>query len=79
MLNPNGETSLVSAADNHLRAAVYLVSAQENRLARCRAAGLDTLRAEQLLIAMHAALRNLISHRQVIRDALAQLERRPWH
>ena len=66
--------SQLHVADDHLRMAVYLISAQEDRLGRYRAAGLDTQFPEALLATMQAILRSFIGHRQMICDAL-ELER----
>ena len=58
------------AADDHLRTAVYLISAEEALVAKMRAAGLDTRVSEQLLSTMQSILRSFISHRRAIRDAI---------
>ena len=69
------ENSHLRAADAHLRTAVYLISAQEDRLARYRAAGLDTELPGELLLTMHAILRTFIAHRHAIQEAI-EAERR---
>ncbi|RQS63551.1 hypothetical protein DID96_29585 [Burkholderia sp. Bp8963] len=66
MFTPADEHSHLHAANDHLRVAVYLISAQEDRIARHRAAGLDTQLAEDLLSTMHAILRSFILHRLII-------------
>ncbi|MEK6289846.1 MAG: hypothetical protein V4793_00425 [Paraburkholderia tropica] len=71
------EHSHLRAADDHLRTAVYLISAQEDRLARYRAARLDTRLPEELLFTMHAILRSFIAHRHAICDAI-ELESRSY-
>ncbi|MBB5511001.1 hypothetical protein [Paraburkholderia atlantica] len=78
------ELSHLRAADDHLRTAVYLISAQENLLARYRAARLDTRVPEQLLSTMQAILRSFIAHRLAICEAI-ELQRQilgsmtqPW-
>jgi hypothetical protein len=50
--------------------AVFLLSAQEDRVARERAAGLDTALSAELLFTMQAILRSFLVHRQAIFDAL---------
>jgi hypothetical protein len=54
------ERSHLRAADDHLRLAVFLLSAQEDRIARERAAGLDTQLSGELLFIMQAILRSFI-------------------
>jgi hypothetical protein len=70
MLTRVDEQSHLRAADDHLRLAVFLLSAQEDRIARERAAGLDTPLSGELLFNMQAILRSFIAHRQAILDAL---------
>ena len=69
------EHSHLHLANEHLRTAVYLIAAQEDRLVRYRASALDTRLPEQLLFTMQAIFRNLIAHRQIICDAI-EVERR---
>ncbi|WP_174904778.1 hypothetical protein [Burkholderia latens] len=57
-------------ADDHLRIAVRIVSAQEDRVARGRAAGLDTQLSEELLCTMCAVLRSFVAHRNAICRAI---------
>ncbi|WP_198398895.1 hypothetical protein [Burkholderia pseudomallei] len=64
------EHSHLRLANDHLRTAVYLIAAQEDRLARYCASGLDTRLPEELLFTMQAILRNFIAHRQAICDAI---------
>ena len=64
------EQAHLLAADRHLRLAVYLIAAQEARVAGCRASGLDARLSEELLGTMHQTLRNFIVHRQAICDAI---------
>ena len=70
MLTIVEELSHLRAADDHLRTALYLVSAQEDRLARLRAAGLDIRQSEQLLLVMQAIFRSFLAHRRAICDAI---------
>ncbi|MGF6288282.1 hypothetical protein OKW50_003477 [Paraburkholderia youngii] len=67
------EHSHLRAADDRLRTAVHLISAQEDRLARYRAACLDTQLSEELLFTMHAILRSFIAHRLTERQMKAAL------
>jgi predicted nucleic acid-binding protein len=64
------EQSHLRAADDHLRLVVFLLSAQEDRIARERAAGLDTRLSGELLVTMQAIFRRFIAHHQAILDAL---------
>ncbi|RKU01167.1 hypothetical protein C7H84_22585 [Burkholderia sp. Nafp2/4-1b] len=64
------EHAHLRAADDHLRIALRLVSAQEDRVARGRAAGLDTELSEELLCTMRAILQSLIAHRNAICRAI---------
>jgi hypothetical protein len=75
MLTIADELSHLRQADDHLRTAIYLISAQEDRLARYRAAGLDTRLSEELLLTMQEVFRSFLVHRQAICDAI-QFKRR---
>ncbi|MEX3985310.1 hypothetical protein AB4Y45_40890 [Paraburkholderia sp. EG287A] len=70
MLTIVDERRRLRLADDHLRVAVYLVTGQEDRLARYRAAGLDTQLAGELLLAMQAILRNLVVNHRLLCDAI---------
>ncbi|WP_104013513.1 hypothetical protein [Burkholderia anthinoferrum] len=64
------EYSHLRAADEHLRIAVRLISAQEDRVTRGKAAGLDTELSEELLCTMCGILRSFVAHRNAICRAI---------
>ncbi|MCW3640458.1 hypothetical protein [Burkholderia cenocepacia] len=70
MLTLADELAHLRSADDHLRNAVYLISVQQDRVKRQRAAGLETALSEGLLSLMNATLRNFIQHRVAICEAI---------
>ncbi|WP_081060269.1 hypothetical protein [Burkholderia territorii] len=74
------ERAALVEADKHLRTAVYLIVAQEHRIARNRGAGLDTSLSEDLLCTMNSILRTLLAHReQIVRAIEAEQALRRLH
>lgn len=70
MLTLADEEAHLRRANDHLRAALYLISVQQDRVERQRATGLDTTVSDALLSLMNETLRNFIEHRLAICGAV---------
>lgn len=70
MPTPVDEQAHLRAADDRLRLAVFLLSAQEERIAQEMVAGLNTQLSGELFLTMQSILRSFIAHRQAILNAI---------
>lgn len=73
MLTLADEEAHLRRANDHLRNALYLISVQQDRVERQRAAGLDTTVSDALLSLMNETLRNFIEHRLAICEAVKRV------